>query len=116
MIKGKIVSDSMVPTLLVGQEIQIEPTSPEKLKRFDIIVFKVGNELCAHFFWGRQKNFMTNDETFITRSLKNPTFLDFPIRPENIIGKVEDVKLSLWQKFCVYFKIIIFSAVKKECC
>lgn len=86
-LKCRIVSDSMLPVLEVGDIIEIEPVRKiRKLRRFDLLVFFDGNQLMCHFLWKKSK--VDNNQTIITRSLKRCLINDPSVYDSFILGKV----------------------------
>jgi signal peptidase I len=105
MEKFKIVSDSMAPLIVIGDEIIIKKIdSNYKFKKFDIILYKQGEKLFCHYFWHQNKNF---DQGFvITRSLKNG-FKDYPFSHSNIIGLVQNFKIGLILKIKILMRDLL---------
>ena len=79
--------------------------NPDSLKKFDIIVFRQQDILFAHFLWRKQN--ISGKESYLTRSLKNPTISDFPIEKADLVGIIIDKKLSFYHKIYVYIRNII---------
>lgn len=93
-----IVSNSMEPLIKTGEEVEVQaPPKAEKLALFDIILFRQGNRLNAHFL---TKVDWQNDQ-FITRPLRDPRHQDYPLKYDDIIGIIAHKKISLWQKLRV---------------
>ncbi|GEM_PF-2255544 len=93
-----VVSDSMSPLILVGEEIHITAINEEiGLKIFDIILFYQGGRLNTHFLTKIDKI----EDQFITRSLKISGDQDYPLKRSEIIGKIKNKKLSFWHKLKV---------------
>ncbi len=98
IISLNVASDSMHPLLKVGELIKVEKVSKrENLQVFDLIVFDQGGRLNVHFL---AKADHSNQE-YITQCLKYPGQNDYPLKPEQIMGRVLNKKLSLWQKMKV---------------
>lgn len=89
-INFRIVSDSMLPLIKVGEKISMTKL-PEKLNIFDIIVFYDKGKLICHFVWLDQKVF---NDTVITRSLKDPYKNELPRAYKNLLGWVPSKKIS----------------------
>lgn len=108
MFRGKIISDSMSPVLKVGQEVEIVPVLDfSQLKRFDIIVFKLGQDICAHFIWTKQNDLRTGNEVLITRSLKNPNNNDYPLYSDKIVGKILNHSIPQYWRIIIWIKICL---------
>lgn len=89
-INFRIVSDSMLPLIKVGEEISMIKLPPT-LNIFDIIVFYDKGKLICHFVWQDQKQF---NGAVITRSLKDPYKNEVPRDYKNLLGWVPSKKIS----------------------
>ena len=98
MFKGKIVSNSMEPVIMVGEDIVVA-VGEQDIKRFDIIVIFFEEKLICHYLW--QKNRSLKPILLQTRNMFGQR--DIPIREEDYFGKVLSHKLSLWQKLKILF-------------
>jgi signal peptidase I len=98
LFKSKIVSDSMVPILNIGDEIVID-IGYKDIKRFDIIVIYLDEKLVCHYLWRMNK--LVQPILLQTRNMSG--MLDYPVKLENYLGKVVSHKLSLWQKLKIIF-------------
>lgn len=96
--KGKVVSGSMEPVVMIGDDIVVEIKSLD-LKRFDIIVFVQDQKLICHYLWTTNK--FIRPILMQTRSMSGAR--DFPIKEENYIGKVVSHRLSFFQKMKILF-------------
>ncbi len=85
-----VVTDSMEPLIKVGEDITIERVNKTELSTFDIIVFDQAGKLNAHFL----THIDLEKDQFLTRSLKNPHTNDYPIKWEQILGRVSTKKLN----------------------
>lgn len=99
MLKYQVVSDSMMPLIPIGSEITIKKIQDvDRLKKFDIIVFKSGNLLMCHYYWHQNQHF---DKGMITtRALKSGGH-DIPFDKNKILGIVTNFKLSGWMKISI---------------
>ena len=94
-----IKSDSMSPLVRVNSKLKLyKINNHDKLERFDIIVFYQASRFVCHFLWRRGKCMKTGDSLWVTRSLKSKYEDDVPIRAEQILGQVKDIKLTRAQK------------------
>jgi signal peptidase I len=97
--KSKVITNSMEPVIMVGDEIIIDVGNPN-IKRFDIIVFYSDEKLICHLLW--RKNKIVKPVLLQTRNMRGG--MDLPIAHENYLGKVINFRLSLWQKLRMLFK------------
>lgn len=98
VIKLCVVSDSMEPLIKTGEEISIGRPKPlTELDLFDIVLFRQGNRLNAHFL----SKIDRQSDVIITRPLKDPRTQDYPIQYEDIFGMILHKKVSWWQKLRV---------------
>lgn len=91
----RVASDSMMPLLQIGQFIEVQKIEIGHLEKFDIIIFFQDGRLICHFLWAIQ------DQLLITKSLKNPQAVDWPVKPELLLGKANvtipwQLKLKVW--------------------
>ncbi len=94
----KVASDSMVPLLKVGEEIQVKGRKElSDYHLFDVVLFEQGSRFNAHFLTKADHN----NQIYLTRSLKNPSSHDYPLKPHQLLGVVINKKISLWQKLKV---------------
>lgn len=98
LFKSKVISDSMVPVIQVGDEVVID-VGQEDIKRFDIIVIFHDGKLICHYLW--RKNKVVQPILLQTRNMSGK--LDFPVEMKDYLGKVINHKLSLWQKLKIIF-------------
>lgn len=98
LFKSKVVSDSMVPVIQVGEEIVID-VGCKDLKRFDIIVIYQDEKLVCHYLWSINR--IVSPILLQTRNMSGK--LDYPVALDNYLGKVLSHKLSLWQKLRIIF-------------
>jgi signal peptidase I len=98
IFKGKIVSGSMVPVIMIGEEITVI-VKERNLKRFDIIVFLSEGKLVCHYLW--RMNEIVTPRLMQTRSMLGGT--DLPIEEKDYIGKVVSHHLSKWRKIKLLF-------------
>lgn len=93
-----VVSDSMEPLIMTGETIwPVAPPAAQELKIFDIILFRQGQKLNAHFL----TKVDSENDLFITRPLKDPRHQDYPLKYNDIVGLIAHKKISLWQKLRV---------------
>lgn len=92
-----VISDSMDPVIKVGEEIILAKVEKSQLKLFDIIIFEQAGRLNSHFL----TQIDSENNRYITRSLKSPDSNDYPIQWEQILGKVSTKNLSWIQKLKV---------------
>ncbi|MFP5490936.1 MAG: hypothetical protein ACLGG0_05510 [Bacteriovoracia bacterium] len=104
-IQLNVASDSMHPVLKVGQLITVKPSPSSSLCKFDIIVFWGQGKLMSHFLWAKQWDERDKNFVFITKSLKEPTSHDLPIK-ENLILGIVDSKISTFSKICIWLRNI----------
>lgn len=91
-ISVKIVSDSMVPFVHVGQVIKVSALTC-KPSRFDIVVFLGANhKLICHVVME------VFDKHLVTKGSKNGSNMDQPILISNILGIVREIQLSRFYK------------------
>jgi hypothetical protein len=102
-MKLNVASDSMHPVLKIGQKITVKPSNGVPLRKFDIIVFWGQGKLISHFLWAKQMNEANSEFVIITKSLKEPSSHDIPIK-ENLILGIVDCKLSLLSKISVWLR------------
>lgn len=98
-LRLKVASDSMMPVLKVGQEINVTFRPISNLKKFDTVVFFQDKCLMCHFLWAKQ-----DKNTLITKSLKNPRDVDWPVNESDYLGFVE-VNLPFFLKLKTLLKI-----------
>jgi phage repressor protein C with HTH and peptisase S24 domain len=92
----KVSGRSMIPLLKENDEILLSPL--KNLKRFDLIAFSSKGQIVCHYFWGE------NNKDLLTRPLNPIGSFDFPIETEQIIGKVENVRISIFLKFKIFMR------------
>ena len=98
LFKSKVVSDSMLPVIQVGEEVIIDIGNLE-IKRFDIIVVYFDGKLVCHYLW--HLNRFLKPILLQTRNMSGK--MDFPVKIEDYLGKVISHRLSLWQKIKITF-------------
>jgi hypothetical protein len=96
-MKFVVATDSMLPCISPGEEVEIEPITT-KLKRFDIIVFRDGKSLVCHVFWHRNSPTWGGPPLFVARALDTRLGEDLPTSDEALLGKVVSHRLGFWQK------------------
>lgn len=96
--RGKIVSDSMVPVINVGEEILIDVKCRD-LKRFDIIVYVHDQKLICHYLW--KINQIFEPRLMQTRNMQGQK--DYPISDKEYVGKVVSHRLRWWQILKIIF-------------
>ena len=93
LFKSKVVTDSMVPVIKVGEEVVIDVNAND-IKRFDIIVIYHDGKLICHYLW--RKNKLVKPILLQTRNMSGK--LDYPVYETDYLGKVVNFRLSFWQK------------------
>jgi len=96
--KSKVISDSMVPVIGIGDEVVID-VGQENIKRFDIVVIYHDEKLICHYLW--RKNKLVKPILLQTRNMSGK--LDYPVEMKDYLGKVLNFRLSLWQKLKIIF-------------
>lgn len=91
----RIASDSMMPLLKVGEIVEVKTADLDSLKKFDVIVFYQDDKLMCHFVWSIQGDHL------ITKSLKDPKSVDWPIKEALFLGKLK-VKVPLFSKLKIW--------------
>lgn len=91
-IACRVASGSMEPFLPVGEKLRLEPVDPDKVKRFDLIVFRdLSGLLFCHFVW--RKNSLSEKASVTTRSLRGRGTDDLPAELDAILGMVVSHRL-----------------------
>lgn len=93
IFKGKVVTNSMEPVVMVGEEIVVR-VGEQNLKRFDIIVIYLHDRLVCHFLW--QKNSLVKPILLQTRNMRGGT--DYPVGQDEYLGKVISHQINWWRK------------------
>ena len=93
IFKGKIISASMEPVIMTGEDVVID-VGAKDLKRFDIIVIFVDGKLVCHYLW--QMNQIIKPVLLQTRNMSGRK--DFPVYEEDYLGKVISHKISFWRR------------------
>jgi hypothetical protein len=95
-IKFVVVTPSMEPVIMVGQQVVVEMTTPPK--RWDIIVWWDGQKLICHVLWHiNQVVTLAGEPVYITCSLRGAR-LDLSVPASQVLGTVSNFKLSgLWR-------------------
>lgn len=96
--KGTVITGSMVPVIKIGESITVE-VGQKDLKRFDIIVFYHDGKLICHYLWNLNQIVMPM--LMQTRSLNGRK--DYPIKPQDYLGKVVSHKINWWRKIRILF-------------
>lgn len=96
--KSKVVTNSMVPVIQIGEEIIVD-VGDRELKTFDIVVIYLDEKLVCHYLW--QINKFLKPILLQTRNMSGR--LDYPVSIEDYLGKVLSHRLSLWQKIRILF-------------
>jgi hypothetical protein len=104
-VEIRIASGSMEPVLKVGGRYNLEKVSIQDLRRFDIIVFRRGQILIAHYVWHVNRHF--DKGHIITRSLI-PGGEDLPILPSDVFGRVQLIKIPSWTRLRLIVDSIFF--------
>ncbi|MBT3583767.1 MAG: S26 family signal peptidase [Halobacteriovoraceae bacterium] len=105
----KVLTDSMTPLILPGENIEVVPC--DEFKKFDVVIFWDGEKLVSHYIW--HKNLLqqrNKNSLYTTRSLISPNLDDLPVSEMHILGLVTDRKISLFQKL----KILFLGKTKKS--
>lgn len=98
LFKSKVVSDSMVPVIQIGEDVIIDIGNKD-IKRFDIIVIYLDGKLVCHYLWHMNK--YLKPILLQTRNMSGK--MDFPINIDDYLGKVMSHRLSFWQKVRITF-------------
>ncbi len=101
-IELKVKGVSMQPLISENETIYIKELSKE-LKRFDIIVFHQDQKLIVHYFWQKNRYFSDNGEVYLTRPLNPIRGYDIPINKNDILGIVDNIKITKYLKFKIIF-------------
>ena len=99
--RGKIVSDSMVPIINIGDTISVD-VGCMKLDRFDIIVFWSEGKLICHYLWAMNRR--VEPILLQTRSTLYGE-KDNPIGFNDYLGKVVSHRLSTWDKIKIFLRL-----------
>jgi len=89
-VRFRAPGTSMHPTIRHGDLITVEPVAPSKLKKGDIILYRLQNDFIAH----RIMNIETRNGcglTFILRGDASTT-CDAPVKSAQVLGKVVCLK------------------------
>lgn len=100
----QVISGSMQPLIPVGATIKVISLSRlgRPLRRFDIVVFFQQNYLICHLVH-HINQLQLGDKKYVTRPLRK-TYDDLPISEADILGVVENYKVSNFEKLrmCVF--------------
>ena len=102
-IEYKVVSDSMIPAINIGDILIVAPLN-FNIRRFDILLFKRNATLVVHYVWKNQTSF---NNSIVTRSLKNIYWDEEPVEISQILGSVQNYKINSWIKFKILFLCFI---------
>ena len=103
-LEFNVRSDSMKPLLKVGDVIKVTELESDP-NRFDIIVFKGQNKaLFVHYVWRILINHKDNKPYYLTRGINNKE-RDFPVNREDILGVVNNYKITEIGKYCLVLKL-----------
>lgn len=94
-VEIRIVSDSMLPCLRVGEIIQVVPLKKE-FKTFDLVVFFYQKKFICHYVWRNQISF---NGTIVTRSLKESRLDEAPHPISNLLGSVQGKSIPVLTRF-----------------
>lgn len=100
-LRVRIVSDSMMPVIQVGQEVDIKPVAYKDLKRFMPVVFHYEEKyLYCHFVWHLNHVEDPNGKRVIlTRGIpkkKTKDNIDLPINEDQILGQTCNISIPWW--------------------
>ncbi len=98
IFKGKVVTNSMEPVIMVGDDIVID-VGYSDIKRFDIIVIFMDGKLVCHYLWSKNK--IVTPVLLQTRNMSGK--LDYPVEMKDYLGKVVNFKISFWRKLRIIF-------------
>ena len=104
-VKFKVVTDSMAPLISIGDELLYKKSNT--YHTFDIILFARHSKLVTHFVWRNQLDF---NKSIITRSLKDFYTDEEPVLESEILGVVENFKISIFTRI----KIIYLCWINKK--
>ena len=101
-----VVSGSMEPVIMTGQQIEVAPIdSLDDLRTFDILLFWNGKLLICHYLW--HINSLPGSRRLklvITRPLASLKGEDLPVPVEHILGRIVSHKIPFWRKL----KILLY--------
>ena len=80
-----VVSDSMAPLILSGDQVQIAPITHEALVAGDVVVVSGSQELLTHRFWGL---LATENELQLITKGDRPQHFDQPRNVDTLVGLV----------------------------
>jgi signal peptidase I len=107
----RVITDSMIPIINVGDVIKVVPVENRAtLRRFDIVVYWDGEKLISHYIWHQNRILKHQEEIYTTRSLKEYSVNDVPIKISDILGFVENFQIPFWTKT----KIILYNYLKNS--
>lgn len=91
-LKFVVVTPSMEPVIMVGQQIIVETGRPPK--RWDIIVWWDGKKLICHVLWHiNQVVTLAGETVYITCPLRGSS-LDLSIPSSQVLGTVSNFQLT----------------------
>lgn len=93
LYKGRVISDSMEPVIMTGENIVVD-VGQKEIKRFDIVVVFIDGKLVCHYLW--RMNRIIKPVLLQTRNMSGK--LDYPVKEEDYLGKVLSHKLGFWRK------------------
>ena len=92
-LKVQIISGSMEPVIMTGDEVRVTVVQFESLKRFDPIIFWNGKMLVCHYVWHfNHIRSPSGERIVLTRAMKGK-YPDFPTPESQILGIAQDVRI-----------------------
>lgn len=98
LFKSKVVTNSMVPIIQVGEEIVID-IGNNNIKRFDIVVIYLDGKLVCHYLWNLNRYL----KPILMQTRNMAGRLDYPVSIDDYLGKVLSHRLNLWQRIKILF-------------
>ncbi len=80
---SNVEGNSMLPSLRPGDEVIVD-RNPTRIRRGDLVTFQDGDRLIVH-------RVVQCDPPIVTRG-DNAPYLDAPLRPEQLVGRVIEVR------------------------
>ena len=98
-----VVSGSMEPVIMTGEQIEVAPiASIDELRTFDILLFWNGKLLICHYLWHiNSLPGADGSRVVITRPLASLQGEDLPVPTPYILGKIVSHKIPFWRKLKV---------------
>lgn len=95
-----VVTGSMEPVIMTGEQIEVAPVATiDELRTFDILLFWNGKLLVCHYLW--HINSIPGPDgsrTVVTRPLASYNAEDIPTSMQHVLGKIVSHKIPFWSK------------------